>query len=258
MTDGTGERFDGVKKSGHDSAVDDRIAAHCERFAISPLEAVKSYAALARRQWLKRLLAHAVLFRRTIEVPGDVVELGVFRGAGLFTWANLLETWSVANRTKTVWGFENWTGFGGFSPEDGPAVEAAHKVEGGFSPAAYRDELLSAIEIFDSDRFIPQKPRIRLVDGDIEETVPRFVRDNPGVRLSLVHFDCDLYAPTRVALAHFWPILSRGGLFLFDEYGIPDWAGETRAVDEFLADKPGLVLRSLDWNNTPAAYLVKP
>ena len=27
---------------------------------------------------------------------------------------------------------------------------------------------------------------------------------------------------------------------LFDEYGIHDWPGETAAVDEFIADKPGI------------------
>ena len=52
-------------------------------------------------------------------------------------------------------------------------------------------------------------------------------------------------------------VLSRGGLMLFDEYAIPNWPGETRAVDEFIADKPGLRIRTLNWNNTPAGYLVK-
>jgi hypothetical protein len=51
--------------------------------------------------------------------------------------------------------------------------------------------------------------------------------------------------------------VSVGGIVLFDEYGIHDWPGETRAVDEFLAGHPGLRLRTLAWTNTPAAYLVK-
>jgi hypothetical protein len=44
---------------------------------------------------------------------------------------------------------------------------------------------------------------------------------------------------------------------LFDEYSIPDWPGETKAVDEFLLDKPGLKVRTLPWNNVPAGYLIK-
>jgi hypothetical protein len=77
------------------------------------------------------------------------------------------------------------------------------------------------------------------------------------VRFSLVHFDVDLYKPTRTALECFWPVLSRGGVMLFDEYSIPDWPGETRAVDEFFADKPGTVIKKFPWTNAPAGYVVK-
>jgi len=45
---------------------------------------------------------------------------------------------------------------------------------------------------------------------------------------------------------------------MFDEYGIHDWPGETAAVDQFLADRPGLRLQTFDWTNAPAAWLVKP
>ena len=251
------EPFDGFKKSDHDAWIEDRLRQHCERFGISPMEAAKHFPVLVRRQLLKRFLAHAELFGRTLDVPGDIAELGVYRGMGLMTWANLLETYCIGDRTKTVYGFDNWSGFGSFAPEDGKAEEKAHKVEGGFSPAAFRDQLEDAIAIFDEDRFVPWKPRIKLVDGDIETTVPAFVADNPGVRFSLIHFDCDLYRPTKAALEHLWPLLSQGGIAMFDEYGIPDWPGETQAVDEFLSDKPGCRLCTLDWTNAPAAYVVK-
>ena len=250
--------FDGFKKTGPDSGIEDRLEAHFAQFGVTALDAVKHFMVLARRQWLKRFLAHTELFRLTLEVPGDVAELGVFRGMGLFTWANLLEAYSIGDRTKIVFGFDNWRGFSGLSPEDGKPSAPAHKVEGGFDPSHFRNELESAIAIFDADRFVPWKARIRLIDGDIEQTVPEFVAENPGVRFSLVHFDCDLYRPTKAALDAVWTRVSRGGVLLFDEYSIHDWPGETRAVDEFLADKPGVALRKLPWTNTPAAYLIKP
>ncbi len=249
--------FDGTKKSNLDQEIEQQLLAHCHKHGIDALDAVKLFAVLGRRQWLKRFLAHAELFKQTLDVPGDIAELGVWRGAGLMTWANLLETYVVGNRTKTVYGFDNWEGFTSLAPEDGAQDAAAGKVVGGFSPKSYLPELKEAIAIFDNDRFIPQKPRVKLVPGDIAKTAPQFVKDNPGVRFSLVHFDCDLYEPTKAALEAFWPVLSVGGLMLFDEYAIPNWPGETRAVDEFIAGKPGLRIRTLNWNNTPAGYLVK-
>ena len=250
--------FDGFKKSGPDARIDDALQEHFRAFDVSPLDAVKHFPVLARRQWLKRFLAHAEFFKQTLDVPGDIAELGVFRGLGLMTWANLLEAFAIGDRTKTVYGFDNWAGFTGFSPEDGPQSETANKVVGGFDPSHYRAELESALRIFDEDRFVPWKPRVKLIDGAIEESVPRFLDEHPGIRFSLVHFDCDLYAPTAAALAAIWPRVSRGGVVLFDEYAIADWPGETRAVDEFIAERPELRVQTLPWTNAPAGYLIKP
>lgn len=249
--------FDGFKKTGLDTTIEDQLEAHCQKYHINALEAIKIFPVLIRRQWLKRFLAHIELFQKTLEVPGDIAELGVFRGLGLMTWANLLESYCIGDRTKTVYGFDNWKGFPELRSEDGKEVDAVQKTAGGFSPEKYFEELQEAIGIFDADRFISWKPRVKLIQGNIEETLPAFVNQNPGVRFSLIHFDCDLYSPTKVALEHLWPLVSRGGVVLFDEYSIPDWPGETRAVDEFLADKPEVKIKTFPWTNAPAGYIIK-
>jgi hypothetical protein len=249
---------DGFKKAHSDSEIEARIARHCEKYGIDPLTAVKNFAVLARRQALKRFLAHAELFKMTLDVPGDIAEFGVFRGLGLFTWANLLESYCIGDRTKVVYGFDNWQGFTGFSEQDSVPLADAGKTVGGFNPSRFHEEVLDAIGIFDSDRFIPFKPRIKLIDGNIEETVVKFAEDNPGVRFSLVHLDCDLYKPTRAVLQAIWDRVTRGGIVIFDEYAIADWPGETAAVDEFLADKPDVRLRTFSWTNVPGAFLIKP
>lgn len=258
MSETTFDSGVGAKLYSPDSVIEERLAKHCDQFGIAALDAVKLFPVLARRQHLKRFLAHTELFKQTLGIPGDIAELGVYRGMGLMTWANLLEAYVIGDRTKTVFGFDNWTGFSTLSLQDGAAKTASGKTVGGFNPGQFKTELQAAIDIFDADRFVPWKPRIKLVDGDIETRVPAFLDDNPGVRFSLVHFDCDLYNPTKAALAAIWPRVSRGGILIFDEYGIHDWPGETAAVDEFLADKPALRLTTFDWTNAPAAWLVKP
>jgi hypothetical protein len=252
------KKFDGFKKTGSDDQVESSIEEHIRKYEIDALDVLKLFPVLARRQWLKRFLAHVELFQKTLDVPGDIAELGVFRGLGLMTWANLLEAYCIGDRTKTVYGFDNWKGFVKFDQQDGVSSNTANKTLGGFNPESFHQELLDAIAIYDSDRFIPWKSRVKLIDGQIEQTVFDFVDQNPGVRFSLIHFDCDLYAPTKAALEALWPCVSRGGVLLFDEYSIPDWPGETQAVDEFLDDKPGLKLRTFSWTNAPAAFLVKP
>ncbi len=78
------------------------------------------------------------------------------------------------------------------------------------------------------------------------------------MRFSLVHFDCDLYRPTKAALECLWNRVTRGGIVIFDEYAIADWPGESRAVDDFFSDKPEIRLRTFSWTNTPGGYLIKP
>lgn len=253
----TTQVFDGFKKTGIDAGIEQAIENHCKKYSISPGEAIKLFPVLARRQMLKRFLAHHELFLKTLDVPGDIAELGVFRGLGLFTWANFLEAYCIGDRTKTVWGFENWKGFTEIGMQDGAELPQTHKCVGGFSPASFKEELLEAIKIFDQDRFIPWKPRIKLVEGDIEMSTSQFAKDHPGVRFSLIHFDCDLYKPTKAALEVFWERLSRGGIMLFDEYSIPDWPGETQAVDEFFKNKPGVRVQKLAWTNAPAGFIIK-
>ncbi|MFA5016062.1 MAG: TylF/MycF/NovP-related O-methyltransferase [Methylobacter sp.] len=252
------KKFDGFRKTGIDEEVEDYISTHCNQHNIDVLEAVKLFPVLARRQWLKRFLAHAELFKKTLNVPGDIVELGVFRGLGLMTWANLLEIYCIGDRTKVIYGFDNWCGFTEFSGKDGKQDNAVNKILGGYDCSSYKEELKSAIDIFDSDRFIPWKKRVELIDGDIQESVPSFIEENPGVRFSFVHFDCDLYTPTKIALEAIWPKVSRGGVVLFDEYALKEWAGESQAVDEFFADKLDVRVETLDWSNSPAGYVVKP
>lgn len=85
--------------------------------------------------------------------------------------------------------------------------------------------------------------------------MPRFVEDNPGLRISLMHFDCDMYKPTPNALELMWPLVIPGGVVLFDEYGIRPWQGESNAVDEYF--KGRCRIRRFDWAPNPGGYVIK-
>jgi hypothetical protein len=251
---GVGE--DGTRKYSRDKEVEAEIARHVDRFNRGVSDLINDFPVYARRITIKRFLAHYELFRQTINLPGDIVELGVFRGHSLLTWANFLEARNIGDRTKKVWGFDNFKGFGKLSPEDGPEYSHMQKTEGGFSPGDVFEELSDLIRIFDSDRFVPWKKRIELVVGDVEETVPKFLEDHPGLRISLLHFDVDLYKPTLVGLQNLFPLVVPGGVVVFDEYGVLEWGGESLAVEEYLRGQ-NYTISKFDWNNIPGGYLVK-
>ena len=248
--------FDGRIKHAPDAEIEALLEAHFERFGITRQEICRNFQIYARRVFLKRFLAHYELFRLTIDLPGDIVELGVYRGASLFSWANFLEIRNMGDRAKRVIGFDNFAGFKTLDEKDGAPDPKVGKVPGGFDGGAFDVQLHDAIAIYDRDRFIGYKPRVIIVKGDIEESVERFLQDHPGTRISLLHFDCDTYRPTLRALELLWPLVVPGGVVLFDEYAIPPWQGESQAVDEFFAGHD-LALRKFDWSTNPGAYVIK-
>jgi hypothetical protein len=248
--------YDGRATYQTDDEIEAMLDAHFETFNISRREVCRNFQIYTRRIFLKRFLAHYEFFRRTIDLPGDIVELGVYRGVTLMAWANFLEIRNMGDRAKQVIGFDNWKGFTTLDPKDGKEDLRVNKVVGGYDAACFKDMLKDAITIFDRDRFIPHKPRIILVDGHIEESVPRYLDENPGLRISLMHVDCDLYQPTKVAMQYLWPRVVRGGVVIFDDYGIRPWEGESTAVDEYFAGQ-NIVPRRLDWAMSPSAYVIK-
>jgi hypothetical protein len=248
--------FDGRKNFAADDSVEAMLEEHFDRFAISRREIWRNFQLYTRRVFLKRFLAHYELFRQVMHLPGDIVELGVYRGASLLSWANFMEIRNMGDRHRKVLGFDNFAGFGEFDAKDGVEVPELGKTAGGFDGGAFEAQLRDVISIFDADRFIPYKPRIELVKGDIEKTIPAYVKQHPGLRIALLHFDVDLYRPTMVGLEQLWPLVVPGGIVAFDEYGIPPWEGEAKAVDEFFAGQ-SIELKRFDWCSNPGAYVVK-
>ena len=255
-TDTGADLKDGRSNWRADDDIEQRLQAHFDRYGVSQNEIWRNFAIYTRRVFMKRFLALYELYQQTLHLPGDVVELGVYRGATLMAFANFMEIRNMGDRHKKVVGFDNFKGFGALDDKDGAENEKVGKVAGGFTSEDFEAPLRDAISIFDADRFIPYKPRVHLVKGDIEQTVPDYVADNPGLRISLLHFDADLYRPTLVALEHLWPLVVPGGIVVFDEYAIPPWEGEAKAVDEFFAGRQ-IELKRFDWTSNPGAYMIK-
>jgi hypothetical protein len=212
-----------------------------------------NFPTFTRRVSITRFLAHYELFKKISNLPGSIVELGVFKGASLFAFAHFLEIFCHGDRSRKVIGFDSFEGLSGFSEKDGPAVDTHSKVLGGWSAGNFENDLMNMINLFTEESFVPQSPRICLVKGDINSTVSEYVKSNPGLRISLLHFDCDLYEPTLAGLKQLVPHVVAGGLIVFDEYAITAWAGETSAVDEFFGR--GKRIEKFNWTSLPGGYI---
>ncbi|MDY7001210.1 MAG: TylF/MycF/NovP-related O-methyltransferase [Thermodesulfobacteriota bacterium] len=191
------------------------------------------------------------------DTPGSIVECGVYRGSSLLTWAKLLEIFCPGDRVRGIIGFDNFAGFPDLVEKDGPENPRRSKVVGGWDASPYYEELLEHIDIFHADSFIPRAKRVGLVVGNIEDTAMEYVKNNPGMRISLLHLDVDIYKPTKAALEAFYPLVVPGGLVVLDEYGMHEWGGESLAFDEYFEGKEKPVLKTFPLSSIPTAYFVK-
>jgi len=227
---------------------------------MGPRDILGNFHAYVRRRDLPRFLAHYELFKMVADLPGSIFDLGVYRGASFFTWAKLLETFCPADRTRKVYGFDHFKGLVDFTEADGPKADRTGA--SGPDPARWKADAEHArtlVELHNDDGLIAGVERCVLVEGEVTETLPRLLSEQPGLRLSLLHLDMDLHAPTAFALETLWPLVVEGGVIVFDEYGLPPWEGETKAADDFLAALPGPtpVIRKLPFATMPGGYVVK-
>lgn len=230
-----------------------------ERSSLSTFEMFRAFPVFTPRYTIARFLAHYELFKQVVDVPGAIIDVGVYRGASAFTWAKLCEIFCPTDVRKRVYGFDTFEGFPSLAPEDGAADAAQDVRVGGYAAGAtIEDELLAARAAMNHDRHLAHLERVEFVKGDLACTVPRFMAEQgQGLRIALLNLDADLYEPTRVALEHFVPLMSRGGIIVLDEYAVTTFPGESQAVDEYFTRRFGRrpAMQKFPWHSNPSGYI---
>jgi len=196
---------------------------------------------------IAKLVTHYELYRMIADLPGQVIECGVFRGASLIrlaTFRDMLEN----PASRRVIGFDT---FGDFPQTD-------------YLPDRKRRQLFldetgggGSIPVEDLRGFLAHKGlgNVELVPGDLTLTAPEYLLKHPELKIAFLHIDTDIYEPAKAALDVFGPRMVRGGVIVFDDYGT--FPGETKAADDFLAAS-GLKINKLRLSHHIPSYVVMP
>ncbi len=215
------------------------------------MSAFKSYNDLIESNNLDRLqkiFTRYNFFNKTINVPGDIVECGVFKGTGQIFWLKLLRIYDEYSMKKVI-GFDTFNYF----PK---SILKYEKKEANKFIKETKYKGVSVTDINNKIKKISLEKRSELVKGDIIKTSAKYVKKNKGFRISLLNLDLDTYEGTKAALENFYPVLSKNGIIILDEYGKRGW-GETDAVDEFFSRKKNIKIQSIKYSNQPSAYIIK-
>jgi O-methyltransferase len=171
-------------------------------------------------------------------IPGAIVECGVWRGGSALLAALILQERGIHNRPLYL-----------FDTFEGMTTPTAFDIHKHGKPAEkFIEEFLNEFEVTDpsleevKDTFAAHSFTfdIHFVKGDVVETL-KTEQPDP---IALLRLDTDWYESTKAELEYLYPNLTQGGVLIIDDYGC--WAGARKATDEYFQKVPRPLLIRID------------
>jgi hypothetical protein len=183
----------------------------------------------ANRIAVTAALSRIELFKMVQDVPGAIIECGVYKGNALMLYMQLsmiLEPYAI---NRSIIGFDTFSGFRSIDADEDPTD--INELMFSDTDESIIQEMIDANDLV---RPVNRIPRCEIIKGDIMETVPAFPKTRPDLVVAMLILDTDLYSSTRVALETFLPYMPKGAIVVLDEVAYRNFAGETAALREVL------------------------
>jgi hypothetical protein len=181
---------------------------------------------------IQRFLARYELMKMIQNIPGAVIEMGVFNGNGLMSLLHVHNILQPTYKYREFYGFDTFDGFANVTNND---ISDIKWEKGDYKCSNSYDKLTEIINVHNSYYYTPSD--VKLIPGDVNKTLPLFLENNKHIIVSLLYLDMDVYEPTKTALKTFLPRMAKGSIIAFDELNFKSFPGETIAVLEELGVK---------------------
>lgn len=193
---------------------------------------------------LPKLAATLMACQQTFErgIPGDFVEVGVWRGGNSILAANYYKR---VGSDKRVWCYDTFAGMTEPSDKDfkdtwkGSQSDPPHELtKRKFKEGEHdwhNDWCYAALdEVKKNFKDYGLDHGVTFVKGDVTQTLGWNPTSYP-LQVSVLRLDTDFYDSTRASLQVLYDRLSKGGILILDDYGL--WNGSRVAVDEFFGNR---------------------
>ena len=195
---------------------------------------------------LGKALAQYELFKMSNDISGDIVECGILKGASFCRLAMFRQLFGVPSAKKII-------GFDSFRNIVKTKFSADKIIYKKFT-SEFVNQIITKKQLLKILKHKGVEKNIQLIAGDILDTVPKYLKSHPELRISLLNLDVDFYEPAAVILENLYSRISKGGILMIDNYGV-GYEGETRAVVKFFKDKKIKIKRS-PYTRTPS-FVIK-
>ncbi|MBV4533610.1 hypothetical protein HU719_019670 [Pseudomonas sp. SWRI107] len=189
-----------------------------QAFANAPLddaEKERNLGLFIRSASLARMLAISDLYRQIARLPGSVLDFGTWRGQNAVLCENLRAIFEPFNKQRRIAAFDT---FAGYKSHVGDGQVANANFQDGCYDTGngYADYLRHLLSLHESINALPEVASgHQVVEGDIKDTLPRFIEQQRNLLVALAFFDMNLEGPTRFALEQIMPRCVPGSLLVF-------------------------------------------
>ncbi len=168
-------------------------------------------------------LQQMVEYVLVLDLEADFAECGCWKGHSSFIISTLLSRNNFQNQFHIFDSFE-----------DGLSEKKEKDKNDRFDQSA--EEIIREKKMFcsfqkDVEKVLKNFNFVKLYNG----WIPKRFSEISGQKFSFVHIDVDLYEPTRDSLEFFFPRMVERGVIVIDDYGMTQFPGCKKAVDEFLS-----------------------
>lgn len=210
----------------------EQLAEMFERSPLPPDDLMFNLGLYVRGSLLVKFLVLHEIYKRVKDIPGAVLEFGVWWGQNLVLLENLRAIHEPFNKQRRIVGFDTFDGY----LESAPVVPAASDRAFYRTSTSHREYLADLLRVHEGNNaFGHLTSGHELVAGDVTATAPAYFRDHPETIVALAYFDIGAYEPTLAALNAMKPHLVPGSMILFDELTWPGAPGEAIAFKQCFA-----------------------
>ncbi len=177
------------------------------------------------------------------QVPGDLVECGVWQGGSSMVMALTLAM--LGDTSRKIHLYDTFAGMTRPGEVDRRARDGSEQISRWqhFQRGDHNEWCYASLAEVRDNMATTGYPADKLVfvEGPVEDTLPA----RAPAAVALLRLDTDWYQSTRHELEHLYPRLSAGGVLVLDDYG--SFEGARQAVDEYFAENGiGLYLHRVD------------
>jgi hypothetical protein len=213
-----------------------------EQFHIDIIEQVRPYTMTSQERLFA--LIESVKYIVQHQIPGSIVECGVWKGGSMMAVAATLQQLGITDRQLYL-----YDTFAGMTPptEEDKAHDEQTAAELLVKDEARKTESVvwaySTIDEVKANLALINYPNenLHFIEGDVLKTIPAA---DPG-NIALLRLDTDWFESTKHEMEQLYPKLNQSGVLIIDDYGF--WKGSRKAVDDYLSNNQiPLLLNRID------------